>query len=187
MKIITICGSTRRHSSNLALLESYSRIASEDAEVSQLSLLSELPHFDPDIDDTTLPAIVSSMRAIVHSADLLVFSTPEYIHALPAILKNLLEWLVGDPRFYQKPVVILRTNLTSAFANESLLEVLTTMSARIIDEASVTIILSGSRATSEEILSNREWRRSLVTSFTSAANQIGRAEQVGAGDADEAV
>jgi chromate reductase, NAD(P)H dehydrogenase (quinone) len=165
MKILTISGSIRTNSSNSALLESFALLAEENAEICSLGFLSNLPHFDPNLDDTSLPYEVIALREAVANSDVVYFSTPEYIHALPAILKNCLEWMVGDPRFYLKNVVILRTSSGSTFANESLREVLSTMSAVLINEASMVIPLPSNKISRDEMMSNPEIRAMLLKSF----------------------
>jgi len=168
MRVLTISGSRRINSSNSVLLESFRDVVRGSAEVLPFKGLADLPHFDPDVDDDTMDFEVVEFRELVNSVDLVYFSTPEYIHAMPAVLKNGLEWLVGDSRFYQKRVVILQTNNTSMFASRSLREVLLTMSARVIDRASQVIPLAGNRTTVEEVLSNSSWRELLKKSFDEA-------------------
>jgi chromate reductase len=166
MRILTISGSIRTNSSNTALLGAFAQLAKESAGICSYDLLAKLPHFDPNLDDTSLPREVMDLREAVADSDVIYFSTPEYIHALPAILKNCLEWLVGDPRFHLKSVVILRTGLGSTFANESLREVLSTMSAQLIESASMIVPLPGNRISMEEIVSNPEIRAMLLKSFS---------------------
>lgn len=154
MKILTISGSIRANSSNTALLKSLAQLGRERAEINSLDMLRSLPHFDPNQSDASLPEEVVSFRATVANADVVYFSTPEYIHAMPAILKNCLEWLVGDPRFYLKKVVILRTGVHGDFAHESLREVLATMSTRLIVSASMVIPLPSTNLSTEEMVSD---------------------------------
>src|ERR1700742_4967669 len=102
MKIITICGSLRARSSNLALLRATTRIA---AEVVIYDGLARLPHFNPDDDEegATPPPEVASLRALLASADGILISTPEYAHGLPGSLKNMLDWLLSDRALLAKP------------------------------------------------------------------------------------
>jgi len=84
------------------------------------------------------------------------------VEVLPAALKNLLEWLVSDPEFYGKPVVILHAKEESKFAFESLKEVLRTMSANILEKACVELRWSSNRLTATDILQNEFWRKQLA-------------------------
>jgi NAD(P)H-dependent FMN reductase len=65
--------------------------------------LSDLPHFNPDVELAGLPEPVIDLRAQLGLADAVLFSTPEYAGALPGSFKNLLDWSVGEG-LYQKPV-----------------------------------------------------------------------------------
>lgn len=176
MTALTVCGSLRAKSSNLALLEAYALLAPADVKVVRYGDLGLLPHFNPDLDGDALPSAVHEMREAVHRADFVVFSTPEYIHALPAALKNLLEWIVSDPRFYQKRVVILQTNNRSTFAQTSLVEVLQTMSANIIKDASVVVPLASNSVSSDQIVSHSEWSRTLIESLSAAIHDCSKSK-----------
>ena len=68
--------------------------------------IAGLPHFNPDDDAEGLevPAPVEEMRKAVGAADAILICTPEYAGAMPAVLKNLLEWTIGDAGTYEKPV-----------------------------------------------------------------------------------
>ena len=173
MKIATICGSTRDSSSNASLLEAYRKIAIQSGIQSEaIYLLSRLPHFDPNATDESLPTPVVEFRQSVSVSDVIVFSTPEYIHAMPAILKNCLEWLVGDPSFCGKPVVVLQTKVVSNFANDSLIEVLTTMAANILQDACVGLSIQSNKVNCEDILRDTEWTGILERSVSSITETL---------------
>ncbi len=171
IRALTICGSLRARSSNGALLDAFEVLASERILSRRLEGVGELPLFNPDC-EPEVPDLVREIRAEAVEADVLVFSTPEYIHALPAALKNLLEWLVGDPGIYQKPVVILHASPVARLALESLHEVLSTMSARILESASAVVPLDGNRVTKEGILRNPEWTRALKASASEIVRHL---------------
>ena len=73
----------------------------------------------------------------------LIISSPEYAHGVPGALKNALDWLVGGPELYQKPVGLLNPSPRSTHAHAALVEILTTMAARVSSEASAVVPLSG--------------------------------------------
>lgn len=138
-EVLAICGSLRKSSSNLRLLRAAAAVA--PFAMTFYEKLGELPHFNPDLDleGMTAPPPVAEWRALVQRADALVISTPEYAHGLPGTLKNALDWLVSSPAMIDQPVAVLSASARSTFADASLRETLRTMSARIIDAASVTI------------------------------------------------
>ena len=78
----------------MALLHVARAVAADDVELVLFDALAEVPAFNPDTDPT--PAVVNEFRALVQSADGLIFATPEYAHGLPGSLKNVLDWLVGS-------------------------------------------------------------------------------------------
>jgi chromate reductase len=93
--------------------------------------LGALPAFDPAL-DLAPPAPVAAFRALVKAADAVLISTPEYAHGVPGALKNALDWMVGSGELVDKPVGVLLVSATDgAFARDSLVEVLRTMSAKV--------------------------------------------------------
>lgn len=165
MNVLTLCGSLRARSSNHAVLLAYARVAPDIAFI-HYGGVGALPHFNPDLDQdgVPLPAEVAALRAAVAQADALVISTPEYVHALPGSFKNALDWLVSDPTFVGKPVVILHVARGSTWALDSLREVLRTMSADIIEGASVLLPLGSNRLEEADILARADLHALLVRS-----------------------
>lgn len=103
-KVLMISGSTRANSTNAAALN-YIRRSAPPGYIGMLYQgLSELPAFNPDLDDDTLPSAVASLRDAIAASDAVVISTPEYAGTLPGSLKNLLDWTVGGGEMSGKPV-----------------------------------------------------------------------------------
>lgn len=113
--------------------------------------LGELPLFNPDL-ESDLPAPVRDLWREVEGADALLIASPEYAHGVSGVMKNALDWLVGFERFVYMPVAVVNTSPRSHHAYDALLEILRTMSAEIIDEASVSIQLLGACTTEEQML-----------------------------------
>jgi NAD(P)H-dependent FMN reductase len=146
MRILAVSGSLRARSSNTAALLAASRLAPEGTSVVVYDGLAKLPQFNPDLDREGMepPAPVAALRALVETADAVLFSTPEYAHGLPGSFKNALDWLVSSPVFYAKPVAIVDTSSAySVHAVASLIEVLSTMGTRLVREACVDLPLRG--------------------------------------------
>ncbi len=93
--VLLICGSTRRLSTNAALLRALDASPPRGVECVLSDALRRLPHFDPDDDRDPLPGAVADLRASLSAATAVLFCTPEYAGALPGSLKNLLDWTVG--------------------------------------------------------------------------------------------
>jgi chromate reductase, NAD(P)H dehydrogenase (quinone) len=138
IRILAISGSLRASSSNTALLQAAAASAPQGIEVSLYDGLGELPHFNPDLDSETPPAAVARWRSALVSADGVVFSVPEYAHGVPGVLKNSLDWVVGSGELVNKPVTLFNASARGTYAQASLTETLTVMSAKVVHEASVT-------------------------------------------------
>ena len=142
MKILSLCGSLRKNSSNWAILNAAQRILSH-ASWDEINL-SSLPYFDPDQQFTeATPESVREARYLASEADLIFISTPEYAHGIPGILKNGLEWIFHEGT-QRKPVALVIGAAQGEFARDSLIEVLRTMDFVIAPEHA--IIIRGARS-----------------------------------------
>ena len=142
MKILAICGSIRAESSNLAILRAAKRLVQASIEITIYEGLAELPYFNPDLDSegTMPPPAVTRLRRDLHASDALLVSSPEYAHGIPGVLKNALDWLVSSPEMIGLPVGLISGAASEGhFAQNSLIEILTTMSAQVIRPALLNI------------------------------------------------
>ncbi len=165
MRLLTLCGSLRAQSSNRAILRAYGQLAPSGIFVEHFEGVGELPHFNPDLDVEPLLPAVAAWRGLVGGADALVMSTPEYVHALPGSFKNALDWLVSDPAFAGKPVAILQAPRGSNRALAALREVLSTMSARVVEPASLVLPLATNQVDDAAILARDDLRQLLQGSL----------------------
>ncbi|KQV48788.1 FMN reductase [Pelomonas sp. Root1217] len=143
MRVLAVCGSLRAASFNAALLRTAQCLAPPDMEVSVCTLVGELPLFNPDL-EANLPPSVAQLHAQVAAADALLIASPEYAHGVTGAIKNLLDWLVSFEPFVGKPVAVLNASPRAHHADAALRETLRTMSAVIVEAASVSIPLLGS-------------------------------------------
>jgi len=139
LRLLAISGSLRAMSSNTALLRLASEVAPSDVAITMYDGLATLPHFNPDDDVDTPPAVVLRLRAQVGESDGLLFCSPEYAHGVPGSLKNALDWLVASEELPHKPVALLNASPWATHAQASLVETLTLMTARIVHEACARI------------------------------------------------
>jgi chromate reductase len=106
VRILAICGSLKKGSSNHALIERVIALPPDGVAIVAYEGLRDLPHFDPDLElDGALPA-VDALRAAVSSCDAVVIASPEYGHSLPGVLKNAIDWLIGTGELEGKIVAI---------------------------------------------------------------------------------
>jgi chromate reductase, NAD(P)H dehydrogenase (quinone) len=104
--------------------------------------LAALPLFNPDLEAQPPPAVVR-FRAAIDAADALILASPEYAHGISGVMKNALDWLVSEEGFVGKPVAVISASPRAHYAYDSLCEVLKTMSAQLVLEASITLPLLG--------------------------------------------
>ncbi len=137
-RVLLICGSLRARSTNAAALRTIEADAPSHIVCSFYEGMSDLPHFNPDLEDQ-LPESVEKLRSEIHSSDAILLSTPEYAGALPGSLKNLLDWTIGDAEtgsIYEKPIGWLNVSPRGARgALTELRRVLEYAHARIVDDA----------------------------------------------------
>jgi len=143
MRILAIAGSLRARSSNRTVLEAARLLAPARIEIVLFDRLGELPLFNPDLDRDPPPPPVAHLRAAIGDADGLLICSPEYARGVSAVLKNALEWLVSSHEFPDKPVAVINASQRSSDADSQLRLILETMSARLIEPASITIPMLG--------------------------------------------
>lgn len=144
VRILALSGSTRRDSTNSALLRAAREAAPPDVMLTLYECMGALPIFSPDHTDR-LPPGPAALRAELHGCDGLLISAPEYAHGVPGGLKNLLDWVVGWGELAETPVALWQASVYGDHAKASLAEILKTMSMRIVPEAALTLHLRGKR------------------------------------------
>ena len=143
IRLLTICGSLRASSSNAALLDAVALLAPEGVEISRYGGLASLPQFNPDSDVDPAPLPVLRLREQIAAAHAVIVSSPEYAHGVPGAFKNALDWLVSGVEIYGKPVALLNPSPRSLFAHPQLAETLRTMGALVVEDAGVSLPISG--------------------------------------------
>jgi NAD(P)H-dependent FMN reductase len=151
VELLAVSGSLRSGSSNTELLKAVSLLAPARFQVTWFTGLAELPHFNPDLDGPELPPEAAQWRKQVGTARGILLSSPEYAHGVPGTLKNALDWLVGGIEILDQPVALLNPSPHSRYAHASLVEILTTMGAHVVPDASVVVPLSSRSQRAEEI------------------------------------
>jgi NAD(P)H-dependent FMN reductase len=156
MKIVAISGSLRKGSSNTAVLRAAARLAPRKVEIVLFDGIAGLPFFNPDFDGDEVPAPVAAFRAVIGRADAILISSPEYARGVAGVMKNALDWLVASVEFPNKPVALINTSPRAIHALAALRLTLETMSARIVDEACITLPLFGTATGEDEIVASPE-------------------------------
>jgi chromate reductase, NAD(P)H dehydrogenase (quinone) len=173
IRILAISGSLRAGSSNTMLLRAAAELVPEGVEVILFGGIGDLPHFNPDREeiDADLPA-VREYRAQLNASDALLISSPEYAHGVPGVLKNALDWIVGSGELVGKAVALINASPRSTYAQASLTETLTVMTADLVAEASITLPILGRKLDTAGIVADPELSaalRSAIAALTRVA------------------
>ena len=150
VRLLAVSGSLRQASSNSILLRAAELLCPEGVQVAHYEGIGDLPHFNPDLLEDP-PEVVIALRAIIGQADGLLISCPEYARGIPGAFKNMLDWLVSSEEFPGKPVALFNASPRASHAQAALRLVLETMSASIIEQASITVNLLSSQSSAEGI------------------------------------
>lgn len=142
VNILGLCGSLRAASINAALLRAAVRLAAPAVRLTVFRGVGGLPLFNPDL-EANLPSEVRALHAAVAASDALLIASPEYAHGVTGAIKNMLDWLVSFEPFVGKRVAVLNASPRARHADAALRETLTTMSAVIVEPASLSMPLLG--------------------------------------------
>ncbi|MFA9375240.1 MAG: NADPH-dependent FMN reductase [Lachnotalea sp.] len=110
MKYLAIVGTNSDVSTNRMLLQFMQKHFAKEAEI-ELYEIKDLPAFN-EPEDTDVPEKVAELSDKILKADGVIIATPEYDHAIPAVLKSALEWIsYTSQALTDKPVLIVGASL----------------------------------------------------------------------------
>lgn len=165
MKIIAFVGSLRKNSFNLQLAQLAKNLLVDLAEV-EIVDYRQVPLLNQDI-EYPAPAAVAEIRQKVLAADGIWFFTPEYNHAVPGVLKNLIDWL-SRPVSAEQPQVLGGKPAAfsgaspgmsgTAIAQDQLVALLSFLNMKVMNNPRLTIAHVGSQAEGEKLLLNDSMR-----------------------------
>ncbi|MGI8713496.1 MAG: NADPH-dependent FMN reductase [Solirubrobacteraceae bacterium] len=177
--ILLVSGSSRAGSTNAAVLRTAAATAAPDVEAVLYAGMGELPLFNPDDDREGAPvhARVAAMRAEVARADAVLICTPEYAGALPAAMKNLLEWTIGDAGSYGKPIAWINASGPAApsggaDAHDSLRKVLGYAGAEIVAPACVRVPITREMVSGDGLVNDRLARDQIAAALQRLADHV---------------
>jgi NAD(P)H-dependent FMN reductase len=147
--VLAICGSTRERSTNLNFIKAITELAADRMDIHVYTGLSDLPHFNPDLDTEAPPAAVTAFREQLKAADGVLICTPEYAMGLPGTLKNALDWTVSSSGFSNKPVAAITASTSGQKAHESLLGTLTVIEARVDEPMQLLVSFAATKLDKE--------------------------------------
>ncbi len=106
LRIVGLSGSLRAGSWNTAVLRSAAELLPEGATL-EIVPYQDVPLYNFDLGE---PEPVQRFKATLGAADALLIATPEYIHSVPGVLKNALDWAsrpAGKGPLVGKPAAVL--------------------------------------------------------------------------------
>lgn len=175
MDILALSGSLRAASENTRVLRAAARLTPGNMRVAVFSGLGDLPLFNPDIEFPNPPAVMA-LRMAINAADALVIASPEYAHGVSAVIKNALDWMVGNESFVNKPVALINAAPRASHAYLALRETVTMMSAQVIDPACITLAEPVTGMTEQEIAQHPQ-HAALLTGMLEALAVAARKEK----------
>lgn len=138
MKMLTVSGSGREDSTNSKVLHRL-KFLSNTMDFRHTNLPFRLPLFNANLDQNPLPELVLEWRRELVECDGLIICTPEYIHNLPAALKNALEWVTSSGELKGKKVLAMTFTPYAPRGSKAMQSLLWSLNAL---EANVTCSLS---------------------------------------------
>jgi NAD(P)H-dependent FMN reductase len=176
MKFLGISGSLRAASLNSLLLRAAARLAPVDVSMTVYPSLGDIPLFNPDIEASD-PAPVAMLRQAIISADALVIASPEYAHGVTGVIKNALDWMVGTEAFIDKPIALFNASPLSTYAPPALKEIVSVMSARVVEAASIDVWVRGSKLDEDGLVAHPEMSHTIRQALLSLSEAVFRLRQ----------
>ena len=161
IKIFAISGSTRKASSNLNLIKAIAGLTSEIFDITIFQDLSELPHFNPDLDNGNVPESVADFRRQLREADGILICSPEYAIGVPGTLKNAIDWTVSSMEFSKKPVALITASLSGEKAHSSLLGTLLIIESRMTADTQLLISFVKTKVSNDCKITDNETLKSI--------------------------
>lgn len=172
IKILAISGSTRTASSNLNLIKAIAGLSSDLFSITIFEGLTELPHFNPDMDNESPPQLVTRFRQQINEVQGVLICSPEYAMGVPGSLKNAVDWTVSTMNFSQKPVALITAALSGDKAHSSLLETLLILEAKIMADTQYLISFVKTKVNSESKITDVNTLTDINTLIKSFKNLI---------------
>ncbi len=94
LKVVAICGSLRKQSTNMGLLR-YAKENAPEGVIIEIADISSVPFYNADISEK--PASVKTLIDQIKQADALILACPEYNYSIAPALKNALDWVSREP------------------------------------------------------------------------------------------
>lgn len=155
-KILALSGSTRENSTNLNLIKAIAGLTKEKFDVTIFDGLTEIPHFNPDLDTDNPPKRIIDFRKRLKDADGILICTPEYAMGVPGTLKNAIDWTVSSMEFSKKPTALITASSQGEKGHASLLETLKVIEADITNETQLLISFAKTKVSKDYKITDKK-------------------------------
>jgi len=178
VNILGICGSIRKNSYNMALLNAASSLLPKGTEL-RIFDIGRLPLYNQDLEQE-LPDTVKEFKTEVKRADALLIATPEYNRSIPGVLKNAIDWAsrpAGDNSFDGKAVATMGAstgNIGTALAQYHLREIFSFLNMHPLERPQV-LVSNADKKIRNNVLEDeetRKWIAELMSNLGEWANRI---------------
>lgn len=166
MNILAISGSASEKSSNYYLLKAIKTLFKAQHNIEIYDSLSLFPLFTPQRLKDGIPEVVQEFKTQLIAADVVLISTPEYTHNIPAVLKNMIEWCTHSGEFSEKkvlPITFTPHEPRGEYAMKSLLFSLNALEANAIVQ--IPLYKTDVEITNELIILSEATKEVLVAAF----------------------
>ncbi|MDB5136516.1 MAG: azr 2 [Mucilaginibacter sp.] len=170
--IFAISGSLRWGSSNHAILQALSKMCPTDINYSIYNGLSEIPAFDPGLDDDNPPPAILSLRKQLADADGIILCTPEYAYGVPGALKNALDWMVSSASFSGKPTSLITASTGGENAHKALIKILGAIDANLLKNATLLVSFIRSKMDADGNIIDAETAQKLQSVFNALLRSL---------------
>jgi NAD(P)H-dependent FMN reductase len=144
-RVLALVGSLRAASVNRQLAETAAHVAPEGTDVVIYEGLGEVPFYNEDLDNESVPASVTALRTAANEADALLLVTPEYNGTIPAVLKNAIDWIsrpYGAGAVKSKPVAVVSASPSgnaAQWAHEDTRKAVRIAGGEVLEDVSISI------------------------------------------------
>jgi NAD(P)H-dependent FMN reductase len=171
-QIAAICGSTRSQSTNQLYLKAIEALLPESFELIEPMSIDQLPHFNPDMDNSDVPENVALFRNILKGAAAIIICTPEYAMGVPGSLKNAIDWTVSSCEFSHKPTALITASLSGIKAHAALLETLKVIEAVVMENTQLVIPFAKTKINSNATITDEATREAITSVIENLIRQL---------------
>jgi NAD(P)H-dependent FMN reductase len=155
-RVLAISGSTRQFSTNLNLINAFRNLTTDIFDITIFEGLTQLPHFNPDLDQEHPPQEIIDFRQTLRAHDGVLICTPEYAMGVPGTLKNALDWTVSSMEFSHKPVALITASSQGQKGHAALLETLYVIEAKMTPATQLLISFVKTKVSTEGTITDAQ-------------------------------